>query len=325
MAIILDTTEMPRKGPLRTILISTILQIGRIKGFAVLLPQPVLDESVSARTREAGETFEKLTTILASASRYYDLESFYIPSGQEVGEIWKTELVDAFDIISMHPDDASEALRREAHRIPPARDGRGARDTAIWLSALRYHREHSGLTYFVSKNYKDFGTQDGDLQAPLQAELGNDSEFKYVRGCDELLALISRKSEWQISQELFSGSKREIEQAVLAQFDWSSAGIDASRGSSLEIQSLGNFETISAFEVDNIILAQVKLTFSGLVFDGSLVELLRSEKQVVELVRNLQFETRCWVQLNSEEARFEAVDIEDIELLSNQQGVSTAA
>lgn len=71
-----------------------------------------------------------------------------------------------------------ESLIREANLLPPCKQVManaggdtvkvGARDAAIWLTAVEYARQHPDETvYFVSKNTKDFG--DG---VPLPNERG---------------------------------------------------------------------------------------------------------------------------------------------------------
>lgn len=62
------------------------------------------------------------------------------------------------------------AVSREANCLPPCREVKGiktgARDAAIWLSAIEYAREHPDETvYFASSNTKDFG--DGTDYPPL--------------------------------------------------------------------------------------------------------------------------------------------------------------
>ncbi|QLE70272.1 hypothetical protein FGW37_00365 [Streptomyces rectiverticillatus] len=92
---------------------------------------------------------------------------------------FESELRDTFRILETAPQDALEALRWEAEHRPPCRNGSGARDAAIWLTAARACRtpdtDRKGRplpVIFVSKD-KDF-TQPGDpsrLDEALRSQL----------------------------------------------------------------------------------------------------------------------------------------------------------
>ncbi|MCA6090918.1 PIN domain-containing protein [Streptomyces sp. SCA3-4] len=92
---------------------------------------------------------------------------------------FESELRDAFRVLETTPQDALEALRWEAEHRPPCRNGSGARDAAIWLTAARACQrpdtDKKGRqlpVIFVSKD-KDF-TQPGDpsrLDEALRSEL----------------------------------------------------------------------------------------------------------------------------------------------------------
>jgi hypothetical protein len=66
-------------------------------------------------------------------------------------------------------------LLREARRRPPAKTswdnpGNGARDVAVWLTAVDACQASGVKTYFVTKNSSDFG-DDGSLRAELVQDL----------------------------------------------------------------------------------------------------------------------------------------------------------
>src|SRR4051794_1540505 len=120
MSIFLDTCVLPRRGRLRTPIISALIQVAARKSITLKLPQVAFEESVSARGREAEEAFSKLLSAFNEASKFYSLPPIYVPGKAEVEESWREELTGAFEIVPLAPDDAVEALIREANRIKPA-------------------------------------------------------------------------------------------------------------------------------------------------------------------------------------------------------------
>ena len=99
------------------------------------------------------------------------------------------------------PDWASrESLLREARRQPPASiswdgPGAGARDVAIWLTAIAACQEKGEETYFVSADNAAFGRElKPELAADLDARLaGRASAFHYCNGVDALLGELATR------------------------------------------------------------------------------------------------------------------------------------
>ncbi|MGW5926990.1 PIN domain-containing protein [Streptomyces anulatus] len=90
-------------------------------------------------------------------------------------QLWDIRLRELVDIIPTPPEAFQEALRREANRLPPAnvatKHKGGARDVAIWLSAVEYARTHpEEKVYFVSGNTTDFTDGKGPYPAPMDAD-----------------------------------------------------------------------------------------------------------------------------------------------------------
>jgi hypothetical protein len=99
------------------------------------------------------------------------VDAAYIPDSSEVVATWESSLREHFEIITADGADAKEALRREALRIRPAREGRGARDALIWTTVVRHARLGNKL-HLVSNNTGDFGyPKKSELHADLAAEL----------------------------------------------------------------------------------------------------------------------------------------------------------
>ncbi|MER6086866.1 PIN domain-containing protein [Streptomyces bluensis] len=91
----------------------------------------------------------------------------------EIREL-ETAIPQAYQVLETAPEDALEAIQREADHQPPCRDGSGARDAAIWLTAARacQHPDTDGSgrplpVIFISKD-KDF-TEPGDPRRPAEA------------------------------------------------------------------------------------------------------------------------------------------------------------
>ncbi|MBP5859145.1 hypothetical protein F6456_00030 [Streptomyces sp. LBUM 1484] len=125
------------------------------------------------------------------------------PDAEGVREMWRRK----YDFLQVLPTSgaaASEGLYREANVLPPATtkgDGNkkvkvGARDVAIWLTAVEYAREHPDETvYFVSSNHTDFTKGEGRYPAPMDndvADLGN--RFVHLTNLAELLKTLARRS-----------------------------------------------------------------------------------------------------------------------------------
>jgi hypothetical protein len=66
------------------------------------------------------------------------------------------------DVLPLDPDHAVEALKREVERLPPAsvdehKPGKGARDVAIWLTAVAQAVRSGQAVYLVSSDKAAFG------------------------------------------------------------------------------------------------------------------------------------------------------------------------
>jgi hypothetical protein len=84
---------------------------------------------------------------------------------------WQKEMLTGAEVLLVSSDHAAEALFREIERVPPTREGRGARDAAIWMTVRDHHLASDQEGYFVSANLKDFANEQGHLHDRLAAEL----------------------------------------------------------------------------------------------------------------------------------------------------------
>ncbi|MDQ0847658.1 PIN domain-containing protein [Streptomyces sp. V1I6] len=124
------------------------------------------------------------------------------PDAEGVRQIWRKK----YDFLQVLPTSgaaAIEGLYREANILPPAgtkRDGDkkvkvGARDVAIWLTAVEYAREHPDETVcFVSSNHKDFTKGDADYPAPMDSDVAGLGDcFVHLTNLGELLETVAPK------------------------------------------------------------------------------------------------------------------------------------
>ncbi|MGW4059100.1 PIN domain-containing protein [Amycolatopsis sp. NPDC004747] len=263
MSIFLDTCVLPRRGRLRTPIISALIQVAARKGMTIKLPQVALEESVNARGREAEEAFDKLLSAFNEGSKFYSLPPIYVPGTAEVEEDWRSELTEAFEVVPLAPDDAVEALIREANRVKPASGGTGSRDSAIWLTVLRGHRASTNETHFVSSNTADFAAKDKkSLNEELRAELQGDTNFHYHKSLDDLISFLAER----IGLQQIDNSA--VEAGIVEILDSATAAVadlveDKSTDIALQLgpSTVSEHRVIRAYKIDETILAllEVKL------------------------------------------------------------------
>ncbi|MEV4048824.1 PIN domain-containing protein [Streptomyces sp. NPDC049744] len=147
---------------LRTIRTSGVDRVG--------VPWVVLEELTAQRAVPYREHYEKARAALQNLHKAapwpqgslvpLDLESFQ--------EHWRDRYRTIVEVLPTSEEALREGLQREMNVLPPCRffDGKengnpvkiGARDAAIWLTAVEYARTHPDESvYFVSKNTRDFG------------------------------------------------------------------------------------------------------------------------------------------------------------------------
>ncbi|RSS67628.1 PIN domain-containing protein [Streptomyces sp. WAC06128] len=124
------------------------------------------------------------------------------PDAEGVRQMWRRKY-DFLQVLPTSGDAALEGLYREANVLPPAGtkgDGDkqvkvGARDVAIWLTAVEYAREHPDETvYFVSENHKDFTKGDTGYPAPMDSDVeGLGDRFVHLTNLGELLETVAPK------------------------------------------------------------------------------------------------------------------------------------
>ncbi|MFF6903727.1 PIN domain-containing protein [Streptomyces hydrogenans] len=90
---------------------------------------------------------------------------------------WRNRYAEIADVLETSQAAYGEAMFRETNLLAPCKpsgDNKiGARDAAIWLTAVEYAREHPDETvYFVSENHRDFGKGDS-FKPPMDQDLAD--------------------------------------------------------------------------------------------------------------------------------------------------------
>ena len=304
MAVFLDTSVLPRDGYLfRNVLFSALRKICEKRSIEVCLPNLVVDESVNARRELASDASDRLRSALREAANFFELESIYLPDAEEAASQWRADLEEFFTIISVDPADACTALRREALRQTPASKGRGGRDTAIWLTVLRFHRDNEGSTYFISSNTDDFAASDkSTLHHDLLAELGDDaSSYHYFRSVSSFVASLAEAFSYEPDLE----SLKDIADDFLTQLSAQGAFVIEGQEISPElfatarISDFADVRTLRAYSVDDnwlaLLVLKIVVTFGN-----------------VDNPRSLFITMRCrsWIELESSTGPIQGVTIE---------------
>lgn len=307
MAIFFDTNILPKRGHLlHDVVISAILQIAKIKGIQVQISSIVVDESVNMRLDDASQAFEKLNSAYTAASRYFDFESIYIPTAREIAQLWRKDLEENFVVVAINGNDAAEALRREALRIPPASKGRGSRDSAVWLTALRSHRSTGGPTYFVSRNTHDFGEGSPvTLHSHLTEELSDSREnFHYFTDTDSLLAHFGQRVDITVSADQIDDFTGEVLDSFIDQVDLAEIGeIDTRTVTAIVLHSPEIAPVRHAYRLDSTILARLKISAWITVHSS----------QQTEQTTDLPIRAGAWAQLGDSGSVI-ALNVDDVGL-----------
>ena len=175
MTIYVDTNAIPPHGPLDSIDLSALRAVVMEHGFDVALPRMVVEESIGQRRRHVRAAIERVRSAQHAVREFWKVESPPSPDLDDTVEQWRTHLEGRFRIVETPANAANEALAREIHRIPPTRDGKGARDAVIWLSIIDDIKGTDGESNFlITSNKKDFASpQDPNSFHPaLLEELG---------------------------------------------------------------------------------------------------------------------------------------------------------
>ena len=154
MTIYVDTNAIPPHGPLDSIDLSALRAVVMEHGFDVALPRMVVEESIGQRRRHVRAAIERVRSAQHAVREFWKVESPPPPDLDDTVEQWRTHLEGRFRIVETPANAANEALAREIHRIPPTRDGKGARDAVIWLSIIDDIKGTDGESNFLITSNK---------------------------------------------------------------------------------------------------------------------------------------------------------------------------
>lgn len=215
LAIYLDANVLPQSGELDTIEMASISAVAKQVGHEIVLPEIVLMEAEAKRYRDALAQIEAVRSAVQQANRFFPLESPAMADASTISAKWKSSLEERFSILPASAEHAAEALRREAHRVRPAREGKGARDAAIWLAVRDDHLNRQQESFFVSKNTKDFSNSaDGEsLHPSLLKEIAHHAHP--LRYCTSLESLLGSFAE-QGAFDLTAGELEKIPEVMRA-------------------------------------------------------------------------------------------------------------
>jgi hypothetical protein len=211
--IILDTNQLERSQPPDGPLIAMLQALGKQTGHQLWLPELVFEEHLAHYRRDVEGASARCQTAESDLIRLIpDLRRHeqLLPDVDRAVEDRSQRLQAVFQIRPTPDEAAHEALLREARRKPPAKtsqdgQGSGARDVAIWLTAISACEESAEHTYFVSTDNNAFGKENlkSELVEELQLRLGATANmFHYCYGLDVLLSQLATRPSADVSFDM---------------------------------------------------------------------------------------------------------------------------
>ncbi|WP_327123666.1 PIN domain-containing protein [Streptomyces sp. NBC_01727] len=170
----------------------------------VVAPWIVLEELAAQQALIYQEKYEAAASAVAKLNKATPWETVRPPrqaTPEQVRKHWRKRYSEIVGTLQTSPTAYKKAMYREANLLAPCKtvnsgkDKTGARDAAIWLTAVEYARDHpSETTYFVSNNTKDFG--DGTYFAPPMDEdiKGIEDRFVLFTSLDDVLTKFATES-----------------------------------------------------------------------------------------------------------------------------------
>lgn len=283
-AVVIDTNILPVYGGLDGPLWLSVRKLCEVANVDVIIPELVVHESANLRRTRYAVASTDFLSKYSEVSKYVELEPVYVPDAEEVSEVWSAELRAVFSVREIDTEDAVEALEREALRRRPARNGRGARDSAIWLMVLRLAAAYDAV-FFVSANTADFGAgKRGGLHPDLASEEAS------ARGRIEYLTDIR-----QLIETLATRTKVDsIDLVGLAEL----LRLDV-RQNLVAIADAGKgFAGIESTPIDAIVFEGARILQGYLVDDRTLALVEVSGHLELEASEPVGFLSRAWIDVN---------------------------
>jgi hypothetical protein len=218
MAVYLDTNVLVKKSGFGSLDFTTTLAVCLQTELEIILPSLVLDELESGRRRTYEAAFDALQAAHRNAAQLAPIPTLQeLPNPGELAREFRSELATRVREAPMPATAPGEALRREVLRIPPARNGVGARDAAIWLTVRDDHLSRSEAGYFVSSNSRDFSnrSQPATLHPQLAAELsGHPYELTWVPSLADLVDTLATSDAIPFLDDAAIGRQNALREAM---------------------------------------------------------------------------------------------------------------
>ncbi|MDQ1018939.1 PIN domain-containing protein [Streptomyces afghaniensis] len=163
--IILDTSTL-RSFALQSSQADLLRTIKVVGGERIGVPWMVMEELAAQQAIKYQELHGRAAQALDALRQSAPWDEVNVQLGncnaERAREHWRSQWEDLASVIPTSDKALRQALFREANCLAPCRESKGqkigARDAAIWLSAVEYAAAHPKETvYFVSANTKDFG------------------------------------------------------------------------------------------------------------------------------------------------------------------------
>ncbi|MET8755591.1 PIN domain-containing protein [Streptomyces sp. NPDC004667] len=175
---------------------------------------------------------------------------------EHVREHWRERYASITEVIETPPAAYQQAMFRETNLIAPCKtvnSGRhktGARDAAIWLTAVEYARDHPDETvYFVSNNTEDFG--DGtSFPHPMDRDIRDvEGRFFLFTSLDGVLKKFAKEVEATAQDVQGLLDTEEAHAAILEAARAARKRFHAFPGSALTMASEGDFYKLNPVTV----------------------------------------------------------------------------
>lgn len=222
MAIYLDAEILFDISP-KSLALSSLRVVAREHDLDIAIPQIALDEATAEFQRQMQNKAAAIRSAIAAAEGFFRTPDFTEPDVQGLAAQWRKARMEGFRVIPLTADHAFQAFAREIGRIPPGREGsggegRGARDSTIWLAARDDHMARSEPGYFISGNLKDFSDGKGQLKPELREEFGTHAPLEYVAEISDLVGKLAHRGGREFTTEELQ-DVRSLRLAVVDRLD----------------------------------------------------------------------------------------------------------
>jgi len=191
MAIYFDTNVI--LDGLTSLRATSVLVVARAHGLDLAVPQLALTEAQARRRRLIEQRVADIHKALDFGSGLFPVPIFNKPDASRLAADWANEIARKVRLIPVSDQHAVEALHREIQRLPPAADGSGARDSAIWLAIAEDHRTRDEDGYLLSsdKAFRDPTVETPRLLPALLVDLGAGKPMHLAPAFEHVLGLLA--------------------------------------------------------------------------------------------------------------------------------------